>query len=79
MMMCKRLFKMTDEQRAKILEASKPVPWFAPGGVWPKTPRENAEAAWKALGEEMGFDWTTVTPAAPAQDDFHFLAMRKGE
>lgn len=55
-------FEISEEDLQKLLDASKPVPWFAPGGVWPKTPEENANAAWRALGKKLGFVWDTVRP-----------------
>lgn len=57
-------YEMTEAQLAKILDASKPVPYFAVGGSYgtPRTPQENANAAWAALGEEMGFQHMTVQP-----------------
>ena len=32
------------------------------GGHTPSSPQANANAAWAALGKEMGFDSTTVMP-----------------
>lgn len=55
-------FEMTDEQHAKLLEACKPVPYMVFGGMAPPTPQENANAAWRALGAQMGFDGMSVEP-----------------
>lgn len=58
----RREFEMSEEQLARLLEASKPVPYLVIGGVPPASPQQNANAAWQALGRELGFDWTTVRP-----------------
>lgn len=68
--MPKREFEMTQEQLDKIVEASKPVPYIVAGGVEPATPQQNANRAWQALGDEMGFDWTTVEPIAGRDPKF---------
>jgi hypothetical protein len=39
------------------------------------TPQENANRAWAALGDEMGFDYLTVQPSA--RGDRHFTAEEK--
>ncbi len=70
----KQEFEMTEEDLEVILDACKPVPWFAPGGYWPKTPQENANAAWALLGEKMGFDYDTVEPI-PGKSQNFFLAV----
>lgn len=59
-------FEMTEEQLAKLLDACKPTPaMFLSGGIpMTNTPQENANIAWKALGQEMGFDHMTVKPIA---------------
>lgn len=54
-------YEMTDEQLKKILEACKPVPYIVADGREPISPQEHANAAWAALGAEMGFDWKTVS------------------
>jgi hypothetical protein len=55
-------YEMTQAQLDKILEASKPVPYMVFGGMEPRSPQENANDAWKALGTELGFDHMTVRP-----------------
>ena len=57
-------FKMTDEQRDRLLEASKPTPamWDGQGHYLFGTPEENAMAEWKRLGSELGFDPYSVRP-----------------
>ena len=62
--MTRQRFEMTDEQHAKLLDACKPVPYMVIGGVAPRSPQENANAAWRALGSEIGFDSDTVKPVA---------------
>lgn len=55
-------YEMTEDDLAKILDASKPVPYIAVGNCPPSSPQENANRAWRELGERMGFDWQTVRP-----------------
>ena len=73
-------YKMTEEQRAKIFDASKPTPVMAisdPNGGLPipigGSSYENAMAAWRSLGEELGFDYNTVRPV-PSKSDYYFMA-----
>jgi hypothetical protein len=57
-------FTMTKEQLDKMLDACKPVPYMVIGGISPRSPQENANAAWASLGHEMGFDAMSVRPVA---------------
>jgi hypothetical protein len=56
------MFRLTDEQFAELLDACRPVPYMVIGGVVPRSPQENANAAWCSLGRKMGFDGMTVMP-----------------
>ncbi|MFA5085698.1 MAG: hypothetical protein WC482_04975 [Candidatus Omnitrophota bacterium] len=49
-------FEMTQAQYDKLLEACRPVPYMVFGGMEPRSPQQNANDAWIALGEEMGFE-----------------------
>lgn len=67
-----RLYTLTPEQYAALLEASRSVPYMVVGGTVPSSPQENANRCWQRLGRELGFDWSTVRPGrAPEQ----FLAV----
>jgi len=55
-------FEMTNEQLEKLLDACQPVPYIVAGGIEPLSPQENANRAWEALGEEMGFEYMSVEP-----------------
>lgn len=57
-------YEMTQEQLDTLLEAMKPVPYVDFGGGFPsaRSQQDNANAAWKSLGKELGFDYTTVKP-----------------
>jgi len=55
-------FEMTQADLDTILDACKPVPYMVFGGVAPRSPQENANDAWRALGKRMGFDHMTVQP-----------------
>lgn len=51
-------YEMTQTQLDKLLDACKPTP-----AMGFKTPQENANRAWRALGDEMGFNFMTVEPS----------------
>jgi hypothetical protein len=55
-------FEMTEEQLAKLMEASKPVAMIALNCGSPSSPQENANRAWAKLGKERGFLSMTVEP-----------------
>lgn len=55
-------FKLTQEQLDILLNACKPVPYMVIGGIAPRSPQENANAAWATLGLELGFDSMSVRP-----------------
>ena len=63
-------FKLTQEQLDTLLDACKPVPYMLIlptlhlliGGIAPRSPQENANAAWAKLGLELGFDSMSVRP-----------------
>ena len=58
----RREFEMTETDLKTILDASKPVTYIIVGGYVPRSPQQNANDAWQALGNRMGFDWDTVRP-----------------
>jgi hypothetical protein len=66
----RREFEMTEDDLKELLEASKPVPYMVFGGVEPQSPRENAHAVWRVLGDRIGFAWKTVKPSAGGQRFF---------
>jgi len=60
-------YEMTQSDLDAILEAcSRPAPVISFDGVHDAFPsqQENANRAWAALGEKMGFDYMTVQPIA---------------
>lgn len=73
----RREFEMTQAQLDKILDACKPTPvMFLSGGVpMGSSQQENANAAWAALGDEMGFEHMTVQPSG--RGDRFFTAEEK--
>jgi hypothetical protein len=56
-------YEMTEEDLQMLLEACKPTICIKIGNYEGSTPQENANQAWRALGEKMGFDSDTVEPA----------------
>jgi len=55
-------YELTEDQLHRLLSACEPVPMIALNTGDPATPQESANAAWVALGKEMGFDGMTVRP-----------------
>lgn len=78
--MVRKEYTMSQEQRNSLLDACKPVPlMYLSGGVpMGPSPQENANAAWRKLGEEMSFKWDTVRPL-PGSCDKHFSAEPKSK
>ena len=73
-------FEMSQEDLERILEACKPVPYMIIGGVVPRSPQENANAAWGDLGHRMGFDAMSVRPIPEKGDRFFTAeAIERGE
>ena len=58
----RKSFKLTDEQFKRLVDAARPVPYMVFGGYEPRSPQQNANDAWCALGREIGFDGMTVQP-----------------
>lgn len=71
-------FKMTPEQLQKLKDACKPVPYMVIGGVEPTSPQENANRAWRNLGDEMGFLWETVQPTGGDMHEFEAMPLNNG-
>lgn len=65
----RQTYRMTDEQHEKLLDACKPTICMWVGGP-PRSPQENANAAWQTLGDELGFQWDTVQPVGRDSRDF---------
>lgn len=55
-------FEMTEADLATLMDACKPVKLIATHCGPIQSPQEKANAAWKALGDKMGFDHMTVQP-----------------
>ena len=68
-------YRMTDEDHAALLEACKPVPamYLSGGQLMGNSLQENANEAWRKLGEKMGFDHMTVRPVR-GMPTTHFTA-----
>lgn len=61
-----QLYTMTEARYQQMIEACQPVPYLiSAGGIGPTSVQERANAAWRALGDEMGFVWDSVVPAGP--------------
>lgn len=58
----KREFEMSQAQLDAILDACKPIAMIMLQCGTPRSPQENANAAWARLGAELGFKPMTVQP-----------------
>lgn len=69
-------FQLSDEQYQRIVKASQSVPYIlGSGGIEPRSPQENANDAWRAIGDELGFVWDTAQPIGGS--DRQFTAEKK--
>ena len=55
-------YEMTQADCDQLLAAMRPVPMIMLHIVGGSSQQENANAAWRALGAKMGFEWDTVQP-----------------
>jgi hypothetical protein len=63
-------FELTAEQFDKLIEACRPTTLIMLQCGMPRSPQENANDAWCALGKELGFDGMTVEPSSKGQRFF---------
>lgn len=73
-MTTRKEFEMTPEQFSTLLEAIQPTPYIVVGGIPPMSVQERANAAWRKLGKEVGFDGGTAQPI-PGKDSRWFSAI----
>ncbi len=69
-------FEMTKDQHDKLMDACKSVPMIALQCGPTPSPQERANAAWKSLGDELGFDHMTVRPVT-GRPETAFMAEPK--
>jgi hypothetical protein len=72
-------FEMTPADLETLLDSMSPVPYLIMGGIAPRSRQENANAAWCALGDRMGFDGMSVQPSGKGDRFFTAIAMDTGE
>jgi hypothetical protein len=63
-------YKLTQEQFDGLIKQMQAVPMIALNCGAPRNQQENANTAWRRLGEEMGFDSMTVQPFGSNPLDF---------
>lgn len=73
-------YEMTQADLDAILAACRPTPVMFLSGGTPMggSPQENANAAWRALGEHMGFDYMTVRPSSKGDRFFTAVPSETG-
>lgn len=69
-------FELTEKQYNRLLDACKPVPYMVFNGRTSASPQENANAMWRALGDELGFEYMSVRPV-PGKNQHFFTAEIK--
>jgi len=55
-------YEMTEEDLKELLDACRATPVMKIGSYTGSSPQENANRAWRKLGEKYGFDFMTVRP-----------------
>lgn len=70
-------YKLTEEEFQTLLNASQLVRYMVMNGQPPRSPQENANAAWQRLGEKHGFKWDTVNPSKETNNPRVFTAEVK--
>ena len=68
--MTRKNFEMSHEQLDALMDACKPRPLITLQCGTPASAQELANAAWAALGDEMGFDSMTVQPTGEGERFF---------
>ena len=69
----RKQFEMSEADLETLLNAGKPTPYMVFNGMTPRSPQENANAAWAELGRRMGFEPMSVRPV-PGQSSRVFTA-----
>jgi len=78
----KRLFRLTDEELQKLLDASRPTPVMYLSGGTPmfEAPEDCANRVWRELGKVHGFIWESAEPALTGDPhDFYAESLRPEE
>jgi hypothetical protein len=68
--MARKKYELTTAQFDKLIEACRPVPAIMLQCGPLSSPQDNANRAWCALGDELGFDGMTVQPSEKGQRFF---------
>lgn len=68
-------YTMEQSDMDTLMDASKPTRVMKIGSYIIPSPQENANRAWKSLGDKMGFDHFTVRPMGA--DQLKFTAVSK--
>lgn len=57
-------FELSQEDLDSLLDVGKPTPvmYLSGGQLIGGTPQENANSAWRRMGEKYGFVWDTAQP-----------------
>ena len=69
----RREFELTGEELDILIEAGKPTMVMKIGTYDPPSPQDNANYAWRKLGEKRGFDYMSVK-YVPGKSNHFFTA-----
>ena len=72
-------YEMTEDDLRELMKACAPTIVIKVGNYVPASPQENANQAWKALGEKYGFDSMTVQPTNGKGDRFFTAVPSENE
>ncbi len=63
-------YKLTEDEFAQLMEASKPVPYMVIGGVEPQSPRDKSMRIWERVAARVGCDMNSIQPNGADPRDF---------
>ena len=66
-------YKLTDEELAELMEASKPVPYMVFGGIEPRSPRDNVMDVWRKVAARVNCEVDSIENAGTG-DNHDFTA-----
>lgn len=58
-----KTYRLTDEELASLLDASKPVPYMIIGGLPPTSAREHAMRLWRHVADRVGCEVDSIADA----------------
>ena len=76
--MSMEMYRLTDEEFNRLMEASKPVPYMVIGGVEPESPYDKAKRVWLDVASRVHCDIDSIGPANTGNNrDFMAAPLNK--